>query len=170
MPAVHLENVSPSLLLPPAERGGVTAALAGGFFELGDRCGTLQCLLAAFLHQQPQAPVPWNVAILPYSCAPEMEIPLAHDIWKARLGRLIQASLHPQAPVDRNAGQVQSSSAIQPYSHAVDTYTTLTYSIEGASYDYPNYQFLFKAHGQWQLGLALSGKGHRAVLHSAVSS
>lgn len=37
MPAVQLENVSPSLLLPPAERGGVTAALAGGFFELGDR-------------------------------------------------------------------------------------------------------------------------------------
>ncbi len=38
MPPVLLENVSPSLLLPPAERGGVTAALAGGVFELGDRC------------------------------------------------------------------------------------------------------------------------------------
>ena len=37
LPAVQLENVSPSLLPPPAERGGVTAALAGGFFELGDR-------------------------------------------------------------------------------------------------------------------------------------
>ncbi|KAK9865531.1 hypothetical protein WJX84_008983 [Apatococcus fuscideae] len=42
MPAVQLENVSPSLLLPPAERGGVTAALAGGFFELGDRVASLR--------------------------------------------------------------------------------------------------------------------------------
>ena len=38
---VELENVSPALLLPPSG-GAVTAALAGGQFELGDRVACLR--------------------------------------------------------------------------------------------------------------------------------
>ena len=38
---VRLENVSPALLLPPSG-GAVTAALAGGQFELGDRVACLR--------------------------------------------------------------------------------------------------------------------------------
>lgn len=35
---MELENVAPALLLPPAAKGGgLTAALAGGAFDLGDR-------------------------------------------------------------------------------------------------------------------------------------
>lgn len=45
LPAVELENVAPSLLLPPAEaraRASVVAALAGGAVELGDRVACLR--------------------------------------------------------------------------------------------------------------------------------
>jgi hypothetical protein len=37
VPEIELENVAPTMLLPPAARGGVSAALAGGTFDLGDR-------------------------------------------------------------------------------------------------------------------------------------
>ncbi|GAB4816899.1 hypothetical protein N2152v2_003945 [Parachlorella kessleri] len=40
-PAVELENVAPALLLPPAARGAVVVALAGGTFEIGDRVTSL---------------------------------------------------------------------------------------------------------------------------------
>ena len=40
--AVELENVSPSLLLPPTEKGGVASELAGGAFDLGDRVASLK--------------------------------------------------------------------------------------------------------------------------------
>lgn len=39
---VVLDNVAPGLLLPPAGRGIVGAALAGGTFELGDRVACLR--------------------------------------------------------------------------------------------------------------------------------
>jgi hypothetical protein len=43
MPAVELEAVPPTLLLPPVQpRGSVAAALAGGPFELGDRVLSLR--------------------------------------------------------------------------------------------------------------------------------
>ena len=45
LPPVELENVAPSLLLPPAEtraRSAVVAALAGGSVELGDRVACLR--------------------------------------------------------------------------------------------------------------------------------
>ncbi|KAK9818370.1 hypothetical protein WJX72_011521 [[Myrmecia] bisecta] len=42
LPSIHLENVAPALLLPPAERGGVAMALAGGVFELGDRVASIR--------------------------------------------------------------------------------------------------------------------------------
>ena len=38
---IHLENVSPALLLPPSG-GPVSAALAGGIFELGDRVACMR--------------------------------------------------------------------------------------------------------------------------------
>jgi len=37
MEPIELENVSPALLLPPTEKGGAGAALAGGSFEVGER-------------------------------------------------------------------------------------------------------------------------------------
>lgn len=40
-PPVELENVAPTLLLPPVERGGVLTAMAGGVFDLGDRVACL---------------------------------------------------------------------------------------------------------------------------------
>ncbi|KAI3438723.1 hypothetical protein D9Q98_001143 [Chlorella vulgaris] len=36
-PPIELENVAATLLLPPTEKGGVAAALAGGVFDIGDR-------------------------------------------------------------------------------------------------------------------------------------
>lgn len=47
LPAVELDNLSPGLLQPPAGRGLVASALAGGHFDLGDR---VACLRA---HSQP---------------------------------------------------------------------------------------------------------------------
>ncbi|KAL4438007.1 hypothetical protein ABPG77_004228 [Micractinium sp. CCAP 211/92] len=38
---VELENVAPTLLLPPTEKGGMAAALAGGVFEIGDRVAAI---------------------------------------------------------------------------------------------------------------------------------
>ncbi|KAA6417737.1 MAG: 5 -3 exoribonuclease 1, partial [Trebouxia sp. A1-2] len=39
---VELENVKPTLLLPPTEKGGVASELAGGTFDLGDRVACLK--------------------------------------------------------------------------------------------------------------------------------
>ncbi len=39
---VELENVKPTLLLPPTEKGGVASELAGGAFDLGDRVACLK--------------------------------------------------------------------------------------------------------------------------------
>ena len=39
---VELENVRPTLLLTPTERGGVASELAGGAFHLGDRVACLK--------------------------------------------------------------------------------------------------------------------------------
>lgn len=39
---VELENVKPTLLLPPTEKGGVASELAGGVFDLGDRVACLK--------------------------------------------------------------------------------------------------------------------------------
>lgn len=39
---VELENVNPTLLLPPTEKRGVASELAGGVFELGDRVACLR--------------------------------------------------------------------------------------------------------------------------------
>lgn len=39
--AVELENVAPTLLLPPTEKGGMAAALAGGVFDIGDRVAAI---------------------------------------------------------------------------------------------------------------------------------
>ena len=39
---VELENVRPTLLLTPTERGGVASELAGGAFDLGDRVACLK--------------------------------------------------------------------------------------------------------------------------------
>lgn len=38
---VQLENVKPTLLLPPTEKRGIASELAGGIFELGDRVACL---------------------------------------------------------------------------------------------------------------------------------
>ncbi|KAL4425618.1 hypothetical protein ABPG75_009634 [Micractinium tetrahymenae] len=38
---VELENVAPTLLLPPTEKGGMAAALAGGVFDIGDRVAAI---------------------------------------------------------------------------------------------------------------------------------
>jgi len=42
LPPVELENVKPTLLLPPTEKGGVASELAGGAFDLGDRVACLK--------------------------------------------------------------------------------------------------------------------------------
>ena len=39
---VELDSVAPALLLPPATRGGVVAALAGGSFAVGDRVASIK--------------------------------------------------------------------------------------------------------------------------------
>jgi hypothetical protein len=39
---VELENVKPTLLLPPTEKGGVASELAGGAIDLGDRVACLK--------------------------------------------------------------------------------------------------------------------------------
>jgi 5'-3' exoribonuclease 1 len=39
--AIELENVAATLLLPPTEKGGMTAALAGGVFDIGDRVAAI---------------------------------------------------------------------------------------------------------------------------------
>lgn len=39
--SIELENVRPSLLLPPTEKGGIASELAGGVFDLGDRVACL---------------------------------------------------------------------------------------------------------------------------------
>lgn len=41
MDSIELENVRPSLLLPPTEKGGIASELAGGIFDLGDRVACL---------------------------------------------------------------------------------------------------------------------------------
>ena len=43
MDSIKLENVRPSLLLPPTEKGGIASELAGGVFDLGDRVACLTC-------------------------------------------------------------------------------------------------------------------------------
>lgn len=47
---VELENVKPTLLLPPTEKGGVASELAGGAFDLGDRVACLKSTGAAGCH------------------------------------------------------------------------------------------------------------------------
>ena len=39
---VELENVKPTLLLPPSEKRGIASELAGGLFDLGDRVACLR--------------------------------------------------------------------------------------------------------------------------------
>ena len=39
---IQLENVKPTLLLPPTEKRGIASELAGGIFELGDRVACLK--------------------------------------------------------------------------------------------------------------------------------
>ena len=41
MDSIELENVRPTLLLPPTEKGGIASELAGGTFDLGDRVACL---------------------------------------------------------------------------------------------------------------------------------
>ena len=41
MDNIELENVRPTLLLPPTEKGGIASELAGGAFDLGDRVACL---------------------------------------------------------------------------------------------------------------------------------
>ena len=41
MDNIELENVRPTLLLPPTEKGGIASELAGGVFDLGDRVACL---------------------------------------------------------------------------------------------------------------------------------
>lgn len=41
MDNIELENVRPTLLLPPTEKGGIASEFAGGVFDLGDRVGCL---------------------------------------------------------------------------------------------------------------------------------
>ena len=42
MEPIELENVRPTLLLPPTEKGGIASELAGGVFDLGDRVACLK--------------------------------------------------------------------------------------------------------------------------------
>ena len=42
MQTIELENVRPTLLLPPTEKGGIASELAGGVFDLGDRVACLK--------------------------------------------------------------------------------------------------------------------------------